>query len=53
MGSAAVPVLGVPHVFLLPALLCALCGIAFVGIERAAHRMVHTTRPEPNAVVVP
>jgi SET family sugar efflux transporter-like MFS transporter len=37
LGSAAVPLLGVPHVFLLPALLCAGCGIAFVGIERAGH----------------
>jgi SET family sugar efflux transporter-like MFS transporter len=37
LGSAAVPVLGVPHVFLLPALLCAVCAIAFVGIERARH----------------
>ena len=37
LGSAAVPVLGVPHVFFLPALLCAGCGIAFVGIERVGH----------------
>jgi len=42
IGSAAVPVLGVPHVFLLPAVLCAAAWAAFLGIERAARR----ARPE-------
>jgi len=38
IGSAAVPLLGVPHVFLLPAALCAAAWAAFLGIERTARR---------------
>lgn len=34
LGSVAVPLLGVPRLFLVPAGLCAICAIAFVGIER-------------------
>ena len=36
MGSVAVPILGVPRIFVLPAVLCALTGVALLGISRAA-----------------
>jgi SET family sugar efflux transporter-like MFS transporter len=49
LGSAGVPVLGIPHVFLLPALLCAVCAIAFVGIDRAGH--ARPAEPHHDAVV--
>jgi SET family sugar efflux transporter-like MFS transporter len=38
IGGAAVPVLGVPHVFFLPAFMCAASWIAFLGVERAARQ---------------
>jgi SET family sugar efflux transporter-like MFS transporter len=38
MGSAAVPLLGVPRVFLLPSLLCAAACVVFLAIDRAARR---------------
>ena len=38
VGSAAVPLLGIPHIFLLPAAFCAASCAAFVGID--AQRVV-------------
>jgi SET family sugar efflux transporter-like MFS transporter len=38
IGSATVPVLGVPHVFFIPAALCALMWAVFLGIDRRAQR---------------
>jgi SET family sugar efflux transporter-like MFS transporter len=38
LGSAGVPVLGVPHIFLIPSGLCALAAVVCLGIELAAVR---------------
>ncbi len=38
IGSASVPLLGVPHVFVIPAALCAVSVLTFLGIERASQR---------------
>lgn len=38
VGSAAVPFLGVPHVFFIPAGLCVVSLITFLGLDRAAHK---------------
>jgi len=40
IGSAAVPLLGVPHIFFLPTALCAVSLLTFLGIERASRRPV-------------
>ncbi len=57
IGSAAVPLLGVPHIFLLPAALCAAAWAAFLGIERAARRAERgeqsAVRAARNAAVAP
>jgi len=57
IGSAAVPLLGVPRVFLLPAVLCAASWAAFLGIERAARRDVRreqsATHASRSAAVAP
>jgi SET family sugar efflux transporter-like MFS transporter len=38
IGSASVPLLGVPHVFFIPTALCAVSLMTFLGIERASRR---------------
>ena len=38
IGSAGVPLLGVPHVFLISTALCAASLATFLGIDRASHR---------------
>lgn len=38
IGSASVPLLGVPHVFFIPAALCAVSVLTFLGIERASQQ---------------
>jgi len=53
IGSAAVPLLGVPHVFLLPAALCAAAWAAFLGIERAARRAERIASPDRSEVTIP
>jgi len=40
VGSASVPLMGVPHVFFVPTALCALSLTTFLGIERASRRQL-------------
>lgn len=41
IGSAGVPLLGIPHVFILPAVLCAVSLLTFLGLERSSRRTAH------------
>jgi MFS family permease len=38
IGSASVPLLGVPHVFVIPTALCVVSLLTFLGIERASRQ---------------
>ena len=38
VGSGGVPLLGVPHIFLLPAVLCAVAWVAFLILDRGTRR---------------
>jgi predicted MFS family arabinose efflux permease len=38
LGSAAVPFLGIPHIFFTPVALCAIALLTFAGVERAARQ---------------
>jgi predicted MFS family arabinose efflux permease len=38
IGSAGVPFLGIPHIFFIPALLCAISLVTFAGIERVSRQ---------------
>jgi predicted MFS family arabinose efflux permease len=48
IGSATVPLLGVPQVFFIPAALCAVSLLMFLAIERASrHSLTHATGLAP------